>query len=111
MPNCNSGEDLRLICMGKGYLTPDTRTLEDCQIPVFKTHPTPVNVSVKPTEKSRSGDGGEHVKKKGGAAHQNNSSSVGGGGAAANAATGRAGIASAPSNATETGQGCGCVIL
>jgi len=29
---------------------PDTRTLEDCQIPVFKTHPTPVNVSVKPKD-------------------------------------------------------------
>ena len=27
---------------------PDTRTLEDCQVPVFKTHPTPINVSVKP---------------------------------------------------------------
>ena len=27
---------------------PDTRTLEDCQVPVFKTHPTPVNVSVRP---------------------------------------------------------------
>jgi hypothetical protein len=27
---------------------PDSRTLEDCQLPVFKTHPTPVNVSVRP---------------------------------------------------------------
>jgi hypothetical protein len=27
---------------------PDSRTLEDCQVPVFKTHPTPVNVSVRP---------------------------------------------------------------
>jgi hypothetical protein len=35
--------------MGKGYLMPDTRTLEDCQIPVFKTHPTPINVSVRPS--------------------------------------------------------------
>jgi len=34
--------------MGKGMLMPDTRTLDDCQIPVFKTHPTPVNVSVRP---------------------------------------------------------------
>lgn len=45
---CDGGESIRLICMGKGYLMPDTRTLEDCQIPVFKTHPTPINVSVKP---------------------------------------------------------------
>ena len=34
--------------MGKGMLMPDSRSLEDCQVPVFKTHPTPVNVSVKP---------------------------------------------------------------
>jgi hypothetical protein len=45
--------------MGKGMLMPDSRTLEDCQVPVFKTHPTPVNVSVKPkamtTEHTKSG--------------------------------------------------------
>jgi hypothetical protein len=35
---------------------PDTRTLEDCQIPVFKTHPTPVNVSVKPNVKGSATD-------------------------------------------------------
>lgn len=29
-------------------LMPDSRSLEDCQVPIFKTHPTPVNVSVKP---------------------------------------------------------------
>lgn len=27
---------------------PDTQTLEGCQVPTFKTHPTPVNVSVRP---------------------------------------------------------------
>jgi hypothetical protein len=48
LPGCSGGDRLRLICMGRGMLMPDTRTLEDCQIPVFKTHPTPVNVSVKP---------------------------------------------------------------
>lgn len=48
VPNCEDGDDLRLICMGKGFLSPDSRTLQDCQIPIFKTHPTPVNVSVKP---------------------------------------------------------------
>jgi len=37
--------------MGKGLLMPDSRTLEDCQVPVFKTHPTPVNVSIKPNLK------------------------------------------------------------
>jgi hypothetical protein len=34
--------------MGKGILMPDSRSLEECQVPVFTTHPTPVNVSVKP---------------------------------------------------------------
>ena len=45
------GDSLRLICMGKGFLMPDSRTLQDCQVPVFKTHPTPINVSIKPSEK------------------------------------------------------------
>lgn len=48
LPPCNGGESLRLICMGKGILMPDSRTLSDLQVPVFKTHATPVNVSVKP---------------------------------------------------------------
>jgi len=48
LPNCSGGDRLRLICMGKGMLTPDTRTLQDCEVPVFKTHPTPINVSIKP---------------------------------------------------------------
>lgn len=103
MPNCDRGDNLRLVCMGKGYLTPDTRTLEDCHIPVFKTHPTPVNVSVKPNEKTRAGEGGADFKKKSGG---------GGGGADAGAASGagRVGGSSSPHNAAEAGQGC-CVIL
>jgi len=48
LPNCKGGDQLRLICMGKGLLMPDTRTLQDCQVPTFKTHATPVNVSVRP---------------------------------------------------------------
>lgn len=48
LPSCSGGDRLRLICMGKGVLMPDTRTLEDCQVPIFKTHPTPINVSVRP---------------------------------------------------------------
>lgn len=53
-PKCDGGDNLRLICMGKGYLMPDTRTLEDCQVPVFKTHATPINVSVRPKNVSGS---------------------------------------------------------
>merc|ERR1711956_128300 len=48
LPDCSGGENIRLICMGKGILMPDSKTLSDMQIPVFKTHATPVNVSVKP---------------------------------------------------------------
>jgi hypothetical protein len=111
---CDSGENLRLICMGKGYLSPDSRTLADCQVPVFKTHPTPVNVSVKPNEKLKALDGrGENIKKKvmGGGAGSSGASPhlsasnvhATGGGAS------RAGQ-SASSGAMETGQGCGCLI-
>ena len=52
MESCSEGGRIRLICMGKGILQPDNITLEQCDIPVFKTHPTPVNVSVKPVVES-----------------------------------------------------------
>jgi len=38
---------IRLICMGLGVLQ-DTKTLTECKIPVFPTHPTPINVSILP---------------------------------------------------------------
>ena len=68
---------------------PDSRTLQDCEVPVFKTHPTPINVAVRPianvAESSKSGkDGGS-----------------------------RGGGSSGGSNnrtTEQTGQGCGCVI-
>jgi hypothetical protein len=76
--------------MGKGMLMPDTRTLEDCQIPVFKTHPTPVNVSVKPeTHAVESAKPGNE-----------------GGNRRANAASGTPG-----NNGQQISQGCACVIL
>ena len=34
--------------MGKGILGPDNVCIEQCNLPVFLTHPTPINVSVKP---------------------------------------------------------------
>jgi hypothetical protein len=77
--------------MGKGYLMPDTRTLEDCQIPVFKTHPTPINVSIKPGEHGGSHGKADGVKKKSG------------GNASA--------LSSSPSESSAVAQGCGCVIL
>ncbi|KAL7426948.1 hypothetical protein ACHAXH_000513 [Discostella pseudostelligera] len=48
MPQCSSGEKIRLICMGKGILSPDSKSLESAGVPVFKTHPTPINVAVRP---------------------------------------------------------------
>ena len=89
--------------MGKGFLTPDTRTLEDCQIPIFKTHPTPINVSVKPGPVTKPHEGmTDHFKKnKGGssaAAAMANSSGANTDGAATAAVT------------HATNQGCGCVI-
>jgi len=48
LDSCSEGGRIRLVCMGKGILQPDNITLEEFDVPVFKTHPTPVNVSVKP---------------------------------------------------------------
>lgn len=45
---CSEGDRIRLICMGKGILMPDGKSLKDCEIPIFDTHATPINVSVKP---------------------------------------------------------------
>ena len=75
--------------MGKGFLMPDSRTLEELQIPVFKTHPTPVNVSVKVNTKSTSG--GESPTKKGEA--------------------GAEGTALSDVTADQASQGCACTIL
>lgn len=71
LDSCTEGERIRLICMGRGILSPDNLTLEQCNVPVFRTHPTPVNVSVKPVmfidtgspggRKSNSGGNGAHV--------------------------------------------------
>jgi hypothetical protein len=97
LPDCSGGDRVRLICMGKGILMPDSRTLEDCLIPVFKTHPTPVNVSVRPEA---------HVletgsnKKSGNDNHNRRTASGGGSG----------GGASNPDGA-QVSQGCACVIL
>lgn len=89
LQTCSGGDQLRLICMGKGILMPDSKTLKQLEIPVFKTHPTPVNVAVRPKAKmadySKSGkDGGS----RGGGSSRGSSNTT----------------------TVETGQGCGCVI-
>lgn len=112
MPDCETGENVRLICMGKGYLSPDTKTLADCQIPVFKTHPTPVNVSVKPSEKKpvpKASDAADRHNRKGGS-----SSAAAGNGHStsptnAQSTTGANNVpSSSSSSAVESG--CGCMI-
>lgn len=95
LPSCSGGDRLRLICMGKGILSPDTSSLESFQIPVFKTHPTPVNVSIKPDQNKieaakKNTDSSNHGSNSG-PSTSNNAASSGG-------------------NTEATSQGCSCVI-
>jgi hypothetical protein len=83
--------------MGKGVLMPDTRSLEDCQVPVFKSHPTPINVSVRPVAVDV-GLSKEGIEGKGG----RGSSSGGGGQSPSRPSSGNSGV---------TDQGCACIIL
>lgn len=96
MPACSGGDKIRLICMGKGMLSPDSKTLAGADVPVFKTHPTPVNVAVKPEL------GGNPGKK--GSPKKSNSGTAGGGGNNSDGAGG----AGAPQPGSS---GCSCVIL
>eukprot|EP00565_Helicotheca_tamesis_P005019 CAMPEP_0185723304 /NCGR_PEP_ID=MMETSP1171-20130828/189_1 /TAXON_ID=374046 /ORGANISM="Helicotheca tamensis, Strain CCMP826" /LENGTH=272 /DNA_ID=CAMNT_0028390985 /DNA_START=317 /DNA_END=1135 /DNA_ORIENTATION=+ len=118
LPSCSGGDRLRLICMGKGLLMPDSKSLEDCQVPVFKTHATPVNVSVKP---ENAGGGSSLSSKKisllsgiggggGGNSGGNRSggaSNAGGRGGGGNDGGGRNGR----NNQNTADTGCSCVIL
>lgn len=90
LQSCTSGDQLRLICMGKGMLSPDTRTLKDCDVPVFKTHPTPVNIAVRP--KPSPSDNTKSRKESSGTRGGN---AVGG---------------STHRTTEQSSQGCGCVI-
>lgn len=92
LPNCSGGDRLRLICMGKGILMPDSRTLEDCEVPVFKTHPTPINVAVRPENVGPSSSkGGAESKRR-----------LGGGNSGGN---------SGGPSGNQAGTGCGCTIM
>ena len=74
--------------MGKGMLIPDTRTLQDCEVPVFKTHPTPVNVAVRPITSTASNyKSGKDGSSRGGPSGSSNHRTT-----------------------EQSGQGCGCVI-
>eukprot|EP00544_Gedaniella_sp_CCMP2646_P012933 CAMPEP_0202497082 /NCGR_PEP_ID=MMETSP1361-20130828/21834_1 /ASSEMBLY_ACC=CAM_ASM_000849 /TAXON_ID=210615 /ORGANISM="Staurosira complex sp., Strain CCMP2646" /LENGTH=239 /DNA_ID=CAMNT_0049128589 /DNA_START=183 /DNA_END=902 /DNA_ORIENTATION=- len=95
LPDCGGGDRLRLICMGKGMLTPDSKTIQDCQIPTFKTHATPVNVSVRPEIVSL-----ESIKSDSNNPNGRGSPRRGGGGNRQNGSIGG-----------PVEQGCSCVIL
>eukprot|EP00934_Nitzschia_sp_Nitz4_P005447 Nitzschia sp. Nitz4//scaffold101_size76361//3622//4322//NITZ4_005590-RA/size76361-augustus-gene-0.21-mRNA-1//-1//CDS//3329532122//5437//frame0 len=100
LPTCSSGDRLRLICMGKGILQPDTRTLEACQVPVFKTHPTPINVSIRPENLQVAS-----------ANPSKDAKATGRAGAAAGGAGASTGAAGGAVAATDTAsQGCACII-
>jgi len=60
LESCSEGGRIRLICMGKGILEPDSITLEQCDLPVFKTHATPINVSIRPKVVSEYGHVTKH---------------------------------------------------
>lgn len=69
---------------------PDSRSLKDCQVPVFKTHPTPVNVSIKPENNASSSDKPSRTS-------NNNQSSNG--------------SSNDPAHGNAVSQGCSCAIL
>ena len=80
---------------------PDTRTLEDCQVPVFKTHPTPINVSVRPETL-------DYGSSKGGGDGKSGRGSItgGSGGGGGGSSAGR----NSPGGSGSTDQGCACII-
>lgn len=98
LPQCSGGDKIRFICMGKGMLSPDTKTIESFDVPVFKTHPTPVNVAVRPENVDL--DGG--AKKKGSPKKNSARSPVG----AINA-----GGAGGTGEAEPGSSGCSCIIM
>ena len=88
--------------MGKGILMPDTRSIQDCSVPVFRTHATPINVAVTP----------EHIVIGGGAASGSKvakGSRAGAGAGAGGSGSGGSGSRSGTTATASTG-GCGCVI-
>lgn len=102
LPEISESDRIRLICMGRGFLMPDTRNLNDCQVPVFKTHATPINVSIKPESYALSPEKNSKNKD----SSSNNPSNNDGSGRI----NGSALMGGSNGNGT-TRQGCACVIL
>lgn len=93
---------------------PDTRTLEDLQVPVFKTHPTPVNVSVRPDSvlpnpsQSKNGTSGAGVAGGNRGSHGRNSHNHAHSGNNHGASQSNSGTMTSQQQAD---QGCTCIIL
>ena len=99
MAECSGGDKIRLICMGKGMLSPDTKTIKSFDVPIFKTHATPVNVAVRPENIEIYGKKGSPKNK-----NLNPSTSGGGGGRNNSGSSGEGGQAPGSS-------GCSCSIM
>lgn len=112
LPNCMDGDQIRLICMGKGYLMPDSRTLGECEIPVFKTHPTPINVSVRPEVKTDEDENTASLLSKRRHSGGNRATNAGGrGGDAANRGQQSNDNSNNAVNQEQASQGCTCILL
>jgi len=88
---------------------PDTRSLEECQVPVFKSHPTPINVSVRPenVDVGISKDGNEGKSARGGGG----GSGTPGGGQPASSRSNSGGGGGGGGTNNEADQGCACMIM
>ncbi|CAM9518724.1 unnamed protein product, partial [Phaeothamnion confervicola] len=58
IPPVDDPGQIRLICMGNGILA-DAKSLAECRVPAFDTHPTPINVSVRPKDMQAASTGTE----------------------------------------------------
>ena len=92
---------------------PDSKSLKDCEVPVFKTHATPINVSVRPdfippTSSKRTLFGGGDGHSSMGTSFGNSSTSILGGGGGLGGSFG--GGSGRNRNQQGVSQGCSCII-
>jgi len=97
LPDISESDRIRLICMGRGFLMPDSRNLKECQVPIFKTYATPINVSIKPESSGAYGSSPDKSKNKDGSSSNNGNNGSG----RNNGSVG---------NGSGARQGCACVI-
>jgi hypothetical protein len=107
IPPCCDIDAIRLIFMGRGVLTPDSRTLKECGVPTFETHATPVNVSVRPCAGGQMVDGWiDRTEKKRPCVRNSSDAFPSSGSRGHNGDTIISGL-----NHSTSSQGCACVLL